>query len=98
MKSLEEIKKIIKEKQIILKKQYNVSSIAIFGSYTRGEGNEKSDIDLIVEFEKPIGLKFIELADYLEKLIDIKVEIITLNALKQKPSLWKVIREDLIYI
>lgn len=98
MKNLEEIKKIIKKKQNILKKRYNVSSIAIFGSYARGEENKKSDIDLIVEFEKPIGLKFFELADYLEKIIGIRVEIFTLNALKQKPTLWKDIKEDIIYV
>ncbi|MHA1342772.1 MAG: nucleotidyltransferase family protein [Promethearchaeota archaeon] len=98
MKNLEAIIKKIKEKQKMLNKRYNVSLIAIFGSYARREENEKSDIDLIVEFGKPIGLKFFELADYLEKLIGVRVEIFTLNALKQKPALWKAIKEDIIRV
>ncbi|MDM7266208.1 MAG: nucleotidyltransferase domain-containing protein, partial [Aquificaceae bacterium] len=52
-----------------LRKEYGVKSLAICGSYARGEHKESSDVDILVEFSKPIGLKFISLADYLEKIL-----------------------------
>ncbi len=57
MKTLNEIKKILLEHKQELKEKYKVKSIAIFGSYARGEQTEKSDIDILVEFYEPIGLK-----------------------------------------
>ncbi|NPA62629.1 MAG: nucleotidyltransferase, partial [Methanococci archaeon] len=47
-----------------LKEKYKVKSIAIFGSYARGEQKETSDIDIMVEFYEPIGLKIVDLRDY----------------------------------
>jgi len=98
MKSLKEIKEILKKHQEEIRQKYGVKSIGIFGSFARNEQTEVSDIDIIVEFERPIGLKFFELADYLEKILGLKVDLLTLNALKQKPLLWKSVREDLVYV
>ncbi len=96
-KNIEDIKSALKEQKTILKEKYGVKSIAIFGSYSRGEQSPLSDIDLLVEFEKPIGLKFMELADYLEKILEIKVDLLTQKAIKKKPLLWTTVKEDLIY-
>lgn len=52
----------------------------------------------MVEFEKPIWLKFFELADYLEEILDMKGDLLTFEAVKQKQSLWDRIRDDLIYV
>lgn len=98
MKNLEQIKKIIKENKDFLREQYGVKEIGIFGSYARDEQQKVSDIDIVVEFERPIGLKFFELADFLEKLLDVKVDLFTPDALKQKLMLWKSVEEDLIYV
>lgn len=70
------INSIIRELPI-LKKEFNVIRIGLFGSYVQNKANENSDIDLIIEFNQPIGLKFIQLCDYLEKLFNKKVDIIT---------------------
>jgi len=53
-------------------------------------------VDILVEFSKPIGLKFITLADYLEKILGKRVDLLTPNALKQVPEVWKKVKEDLI--
>jgi len=98
MKTLEEIKRILAEKKEELRERYGVKSIGIFGSFARYEQAEKSDVDIIVEFEKPIGLKFVELADYLEEILGMKVDLLTINAVKQKPTLWESIKEDLVYV
>jgi predicted nucleotidyltransferase len=54
-------------------------------------------VDLLVRLERPIGLKFFELWDYLEEILDLKVDLLTSEALQQKPALWKHVREDLLY-
>ena len=57
----------------ILQNEYKVKQIGLFGSYVQNKANEDSDIDLIIEFYEPIGLKFIQLCDYLENLFQIMV-------------------------
>jgi len=98
MKTLEEIKRILREKKNFLKEEYGVKETGIFGSYARGEQSEVSNVDIVVEFEGPIGLKFFELADYLERILEIKVDLLTFNALQQKSLLWSNIKKDLTYV
>ena len=62
------------------------------------DSKESSDVDILVEFSKPIGLKFITLADYLDKILGKRVDLLTPNALKQVPEVWKKVKEDLIYV
>ncbi|MCK9279409.1 MAG: nucleotidyltransferase domain-containing protein [Melioribacteraceae bacterium] len=50
-----------------LRKEFSVNRIDLFGSFAKGENSINSDIDLIVEFEKPIGLKFIHLTNYIKE-------------------------------
>jgi predicted nucleotidyltransferase len=57
--------------------EYGVSRIGLFGSYAMGTANETSDVDLVVEFQRPLGFKFMELADHLEKLLGKKVDLLT---------------------
>ena len=98
MKTVDEIIKILKTQEELLRERYGVVKIGIFGSFARDEQTEVSDVDILVEFEKPIGLRFFELADYLEEIFGVKVDLFTPNALKQKPLLWKSVEEDLIYV
>lgn len=51
MKSIEEIKSILRGQKDRLRKTYRVKEIGIFGSYVRGEQKEKSDLDVLVEFD-----------------------------------------------
>jgi len=98
MKTLEEIKKeLVKHKEEIRKK-YGVRILGIFGSYARGEQKEVSDIDILVEIERPIGLRFFELWDDLEAILGVKIDLLTVKAVKQKPLLWESIKEDLVYV
>ena len=98
MKNLEEIRKILAEHKEIIREKYGVVITGIFGSYSRGEQKESSDIDILVEIEKPIGFKFFELWDELEELLGVKVDLLTIDAVKQKKLLWESIKEDLIYV
>ena len=49
--SLEEIRRILKERLPGLQKRYGVKSLGIFGSYIRGEQTSQSDPDILVEFD-----------------------------------------------
>jgi len=96
MKKLDELKEMINKQRNVLEQKYKVKNIAIFGSYVRGEQNIDSDIDILVEFKEPVGLLFIHLADFLESILETKVDLITPDAIK--PNRRKYIMEDLIYV
>lgn len=80
----------------MLEKKYGLSVIAVFGSYSRGEQNEESDIDILVDFDKPIGIEFIDLAGELEILLKHKVDLVSLKGIK--PSNFQVISPDINYV
>jgi predicted nucleotidyltransferase len=98
VKSLDEIREILNAHRAVLQERYGVRSIAVFGSYARGEATETSDIDLVVQLERPLGLKFFELWDYLEQALGTRVDLLTPNALKQRPRLQQEAEQDLIYV
>lgn len=70
--------------------------MAIFGSFARNEGGENSDLDIIVEFNDKIGVRFIDLANELEKLIELKVDLVSRKGIKKRYL--QSIEEDLIYV
>jgi hypothetical protein len=77
MLTREQAVRLLREKRPYLAAQFGVSRIGLFGSYAKGLSHETSDIDLLVEFERPIGLRFVELVDYLEDLLGRKVDVLT---------------------
>jgi predicted nucleotidyltransferase len=72
----------LKELKPMLFKDYAVKEIGLFGSFSDETYSENSDIDIIVELEKPIGWKFFSLELYLEKIFERKIDLVTKNALK----------------
>jgi len=95
-KSLEEIKRILRKHKPVLANKFYVKEINLFGSYVRGEETPASDIDILIEFEKPIGLKIVDLKDYLEQILGVKVDVVSKKAVLRRPRLWKYIKEELI--
>jgi len=98
MKSLEEILRILREHKEELAQRYGVQELAIFGSYARGEQTLVSDVDILVTLGKPLVLRFFELWDYLENLLGLQVDLLTPNAVRQKPLLWESAQHDLVYV
>ncbi len=83
MKHKEQILKFLKQQLPYLKENFKVKSIGLFGSYAREEQTETSDIDMLVEFEEPVGfIKFMELENYLSDKLGAKVDLVTPDALK----------------
>ncbi len=96
MKKLSEIKSLLELDLQKIKEKYHIKQIGIFGSVARDEATEFSDVDILVEFEKPIGLDFVLLGDELEEILGVKVDIVTPNALK--PKMYDYIKQDLVYV
>ena len=65
-------------------KKSGVRSISLFGSMARNQARKRSDIDLLVDFERPIGLFESPTKMYLEKLLGRKVDLVTPEALRKE--------------
>ncbi len=79
-----EILEKLKELKPVLSAEFSVKEIGLFGSYSENEQNEESDIDILVEFDKPIGWKFFTLEKYLEDIFKRKVDLVTRKSLKKQ--------------
>ena len=84
MLTRDEILEKLRELKPFLEKEFSVQKIGLFGSYSENEQNNKSDIDILVEFDKPIGWKFFSLEKYLETVFNKKVDLVTKKALKKQ--------------
>jgi len=79
-----EIEIKLKNLKPILSDKYSVVRIGYFGSYSRNEQTENSDIDILVEFGKPIGWDFFDLQEMLENELNLKVDLVSNKALKEQ--------------
>ena len=82
MYTRDQILKILKEKKPELQKRYPISELGIFGSYARGDQNEKSDVDILVDFNGKIGIGFISLAHELEDTFKMKIDLVSRKGIK----------------
>jgi predicted nucleotidyltransferase len=73
-----------------LKREYSVKEIGLFGSFASDSARDDSDIDLLIELEKPIGWKFFSLEIYLEQIFGRKIDLVTKNALRDR------LKEDIL--
>jgi len=80
----DEILALLKSQKRALKK-FGVSSVSVFGSVARNRIRKHSDVDLLVEFDQPIGLfEFARLKLYLEKILGRRVDLVTREALRKE--------------
>ena len=74
----------LKNLKPFLSDRYSVEKIGYFGSFSRNEQTEKSDIDILVYFRKPLGWDFFDLQEFLEKELKTKVDLVSGGALKEQ--------------
>ena|SRR6266496_1888361 len=97
MYTLDQILKILKEKKPDLQKRYPISELGVFGSYARGDYNEKSDIDILVDFNDRIdGFRYIRLAHELEDLFNYRIDIVSRGGIK--PRYLPYVEKNLIHV
>ena len=95
MLSLQQIKSSLTSLKPYLQQKYNISTIALFGSYVRGEQTDKSDIDILVNFKKtPDLMTFIEIEEFLNKELNNTVDLIPQRKLKSQLKS-KILKEAL---
>jgi len=92
------ISSTLQQQVISILQPYEPIRIGVFGSYARGENTSDSDLDILIKFKKQMGLlKFVEVQQELSEKLDIEVDLVTENSLKN-PRLKKYIQQDLITI
>ena len=93
----DEIKEKINIQFPFLRDKYHVKKVGIFGSVVKDEQEKESDIDILVEFDSPIGFfDFIRLENFLSEILHKKVDLVTKKALK--PAIEKDILKETIYV
>ncbi|MDE2718980.1 MAG: nucleotidyltransferase family protein [Chloroflexota bacterium] len=90
-----EFARILQEHMPELEREYGVASLALFGSYVRGEEREDSDLDVLVDLSRPMGmLAFIALGDYLSQLVGKRVDLTTTRSASERRSGKRLIQES----
>jgi len=97
MKTKEEILDALRNAKSDLENHYHLRSIALFGSYSRGDYTEDSDVDLLVEFKQPVsGLQFVEFAEEIERCVGMPADVVPADGVK--PRYFSVIEKELLYV
>ncbi|MEO7265434.1 MAG: nucleotidyltransferase family protein [Ferruginibacter sp.] len=93
MNSVLEILKAHKQE---LFSEYPIKSLALFGSFSRGDFNETSDVDIMVEMSEPKAFAFIDLSYALENILQRKVDLVSKNGIKEK--YYNYLEKDIQYV
>jgi len=92
-----EVIQILQSQKGKLEKDFGVKSLQLFGSVARDEASSTSDVDLLVEFNRPTGyFGLFALQDYLEELLGCSVDLGTVNSLR--PGIKERVMKDLVYV
>ena len=95
-KTREEILSLLVQNKSELENRFKVRRLAIFGSYARGDQRADSDVDILVDIDPSVGLEFVTLAEQIEQLLGLPIELVSRRAIK--PNKLKYIEQDLIYV
>jgi predicted nucleotidyltransferase len=99
MKTLTEIKQILQAQKPYLAERYGVTEIGVFGSYVRDEQRPDSDVDILIELERPPRIDLIDLVNleyYLSDLLGVKVDVAIKENLKKR--IGKRILNEVVHI
>jgi len=96
MRTAPEILDILHQARPELAREYGVTRLALFGSYARGQQTSDSDVDILVEVDPSIGLRFVDLAERIEAILGIRADVISRRAIT--PRHWAVIEAELVEV
>ncbi len=86
----------LKRVKPVLSEKYGITALALFGSYSRNEQTEKSDIDILVDYENPMGMQFFDLVYELEDVFREKnIQVVSRAGIKSQ--YFHRIKQDLVY-
>jgi predicted nucleotidyltransferase len=96
-RNLDSILALLSDKKESLLKRYSIREIGVFGSYVRHEQGMSSDLDILVDFEKPISLlRFVELEAELSEMTGVNVDLVSREALK--PRIGESVRREVVFV
>ena len=100
MRTRDDMLRMLRQQHAYLAAEYGVSRMGVFGSYARDNAHENSDVDLVVEFDRPIGFRFFDLARYLEELLGRKVDLLTPAGIQniRRPRVSQEILHSILYV
>ena len=93
---LNEVRAMLQLLKPELSHKYAVDTLGLFGSIVRDDFTSESDIDIIVTFNRPVGIEFIDLANELEEKLNRKVDLVSKNGIKEK--YYQVIEPQIVYV
>ncbi|GAB3545318.1 nucleotidyltransferase family protein [Spirosoma fluminis] len=96
MRQLTEVMRVLEQLKPELAEKYHVQTLGLFGSVVRDDFSPSSDIDIIVDFNQPVGVEFIDLANYMEQRLNKKVDLVSRNGMKDK--YFKNIEQEIVYV
>lgn len=82
--------------QPYLRDRWGVTELAVFGSVARGESSIISDVDILFDYDRPLGLEVIGLANFLEEQLGCEVDLLSKRAIR--PRVWEFIRDEMRYV
>lgn len=89
-----EIEAILRRAMPELVREFGVSRLALFGSYARGDADEQSDVDILVDVSPTLGLRFVDLAERIEALLGIRTDVVSRRAISARH--WAEIEKELV--
>ena len=96
MNPIFQIRKQLEQIKPSLTTKYHLGSIGLFGSIVRDDFHDGSDVDILVDFDQPIGIEFIDMANELELLLQRRVDLVSKNGIK--PAYLREIEKEVIYV
>ena len=97
MYTQEEIINLLRQQKPMLLNKYPISELGLFGSFAKGDFNEKSDIDILVDFSGRIdGFDYIRLAHEFEDLFQQKIDMVSRKGIK--PQYLPYVEKYLIHV
>lgn len=81
-----------------LEQRYHVREIGIFGSYARNEQGPESDLDILVDLDRPLGWDVVDLKEDLERMLGVSVDLALKGGVARRPGLFRAIEEDAVYV
>jgi predicted nucleotidyltransferase len=93
---LSQVMPILQSLKPYLYERWGITGLAIFGSVARGESQAGSDIDILFDYDRPMGLEIVTFGDFLEERLQFKVDLLSKKAIR--PQVWNFICDEMYYV
>ena len=94
MRTTQDVLDLLRAARPQIAREFGITRLALFGSYARGDQREDSDVDVLVEVDPSIGMRFVDLAERIEALLGVRSDVVSRRAIA--PRQWARIEQDLV--